>query len=142
MTPPISNLSSVPVHSQTACRGHGAPILFEAKANARWLLDFVDDQFACGKRFSVLNVVDETTRECLAAVPHTSISGRRVVRELTIVSDHGTEFTSNAILAWSKEQKVEWHYIAPKRRNHTFAKVPATDSGLKSVTPEHPLESS
>ncbi|NRP75495.1 hypothetical protein ILFOPFJJ_06418 [Ensifer psoraleae] len=30
-----------------------------------------------------------------------------------IVSDHGTEFTSNAILAWSKEHKVEWHYIAP-----------------------------
>lgn len=30
-----------------------------------------------------------------------------------IVSDHGTEFTSNAILAWPKEHKVEWHYIAP-----------------------------
>jgi hypothetical protein len=47
---------------------------------------------------------------CLAAVPDTSISGKRVARELTtlierrgkpsvIVSDHGTEFTSNAILA-------------------------------------------
>ena len=30
-----------------------------------------------------------------------------------IVSDHGTEFTSTAILAWSKDHKVEWHYIAP-----------------------------
>lgn len=30
-----------------------------------------------------------------------------------IVSDHGTEFTSNAILAWSKDHRVEWHYIAP-----------------------------
>jgi len=30
-----------------------------------------------------------------------------------IVSDRDTEFTSNAILAWSKEHKVEWHYIAP-----------------------------
>src|SRR5690606_15893168 len=29
------------------------------------------------------NVVDDVTRECLAAVPDTSISGRRVVRELT-----------------------------------------------------------
>ena len=57
-------------------------------------------------------------------VPDTSISGRRVARELTeligrrgkpgmIVSDHGTEFTSNAILAWSKDHRVEWHYIAP-----------------------------
>jgi transposase InsO family protein len=62
--------------------------------------------------------------EGLAAIPDTSISGRRVARELTdliarrgkpnmIVSDHGTEFTSNAILAWSKDHRVEWHYIAP-----------------------------
>ena len=38
---------------------------------------------ASGRRFRVLNVVDDVTRECLAAVPDTSISGRRVVRELT-----------------------------------------------------------
>ena len=37
-----------------------------------------------GRRFRVLNVVDDVTRECLAAVSDTSISGRRVVRELTI----------------------------------------------------------
>jgi putative transposase len=63
-------------------------------------------------------------RECLAAIPDPSISGRRVARELTeliarrgkpviIVSDYGTEFTSNAILAWSKDCQVEWHFIAP-----------------------------
>lgn len=104
--------------------GTRAPILVEAKANARWSLDFVHDQFACGRRFRVLNVVDDVTRECLAAIPDTSISGRRVARELTtlverrgkpslIVSDDGTEFMSNAILAWSKDHQVEWHYIAP-----------------------------
>jgi putative transposase len=104
--------------------GTRAPILIEARANARWSLDFVHDQFACGRRFRVLNIVDDVTRECLAAIPDTSISGRRVARELTdlivlrgkpdmIVSDHGTEFTSNAILAWSKDHRVEWHYIAP-----------------------------
>ncbi|MGR9141470.1 IS3 family transposase [Rhizobium leguminosarum] len=104
--------------------GTRAPILVEAKANARWSLDFVHDQFACGRRFRVLNVVDDVTRECLAAIPDTSISGRRVARELTtlierrgkpgmIVSDNGTELTSNAILAWSRDHKVEWHYIAP-----------------------------
>jgi hypothetical protein len=89
--------------------GTRAPILIEARANARWSLDFVHDQFACGRRFRVLNVVDDVTRECLAAIPDTSISGRRVARELTalierrgkpgmIVSDNGTELTSNAIL--------------------------------------------
>ncbi|MBB6470562.1 transposase InsO family protein [Aminobacter lissarensis] len=104
--------------------GTRAPILVEAKPNARWSLDFVHDQFACGRRFRVLNVVDDVTRECLAAIPDTSISGRRVARELTelitqrgtpgmIVSDHGTEFTSNAILAWSKDHEIKWHYIAP-----------------------------
>ena len=30
-----------------------------------------------------------------------------------IVSDNGTEFTSNAVLHWSKQYQVEWHYIAP-----------------------------
>ena len=63
--------------------GTRAPILIEARANARWSLDFVHDQFACGRRFRVLNVVDDVTRECLAAIPDTSISGRRVARELT-----------------------------------------------------------
>ena len=104
--------------------GMRAPILVEAKPNARWSIDFVHDQFACGRRFRVLNIVDDVTRECLAAIADTSISGRRVARELIeliarrgkpgmIVSDHGTEFTSNAILAWSKDHRVEWHYIAP-----------------------------
>jgi len=60
--------------------GTRAPILVEAKANARWSLDFVHDQFACGRRFRILNVVDDVTRECLAAIPDTSISGRRVAR--------------------------------------------------------------
>jgi transposase InsO family protein len=69
-------------------------------------------------------VVDDVTRECLAAIPDTSISGRRVVRELTalverrgkpgmIVSDNGTDLTSNAILTFATERKIEWHYIAP-----------------------------
>jgi transposase InsO family protein len=102
--------------------GTRAPILMEVRPNARWSLDFVHDQFACGRRFRVLNIVDDVTRECLAAIADTSISGRRVARELTvliscrgkpgmIVSDHGTEFTSNAILAWSQDHIVDWHYI-------------------------------
>ena len=104
--------------------GTRAPILVEAKANARWSLDFVHDQLACGRRFRILNVVDDVTRECLAAIPDTSILGRRVARELTrlierrgkpdmIVSDHGTEFTSTAMLAWAQENRVTWHFIAP-----------------------------
>ena len=106
--------------------GTRTPILVEAKVNARWSLDFVHDQFALGRRFRIFNIVDDVTRECLAAIPDTSISGKRVARELTalidargkpqmIVSDNGTEFTSNAILGWAKDHRVEWHYIAPGR---------------------------
>lgn len=88
------------------------------------------DQSACGRRFRVLNIVDDVTSECPAAIPDTSIFGRRVTRELTdligrrgrpdmIVWDHGIEFTSNAIFAWSKDHRVEWHYIAPGKPMQT-----------------------
>ena len=60
-----------------------APILVTQLANARWSLDFVHDQFANGRRFRVLNIVDDVTRECWAAVPDTSISGTRVARVST-----------------------------------------------------------
>jgi putative transposase len=104
--------------------GIRAPILVEARINARWSLDFVHDQMANGRRFRILNIVDDVTRECLAAIPDTSISGMRVARELTdliarrgkpgmIVSDNGTEFTSHAIFAWAKDHAIDWHYIAP-----------------------------
>ncbi|WP_146612705.1 DDE-type integrase/transposase/recombinase, partial [Paracoccus sediminilitoris] len=87
------------------------------------------DQFANGQRFRVLNMVDDITRECIAAIPDTSISGRRVARELSalierrgkpgmIVSDNGTELTSNAILRWCSEHGIEWHYIAPGKPMH------------------------
>ena len=106
--------------------GTRTAILVEAKVNARWSLDFVHDQFAQGRRFRILNIVDDVTRVCLAAIPDTSISGKRVARELTmligtrgkpqmIVSDNGTEFTSNAMLGWAKDHGVDWHYIAPGR---------------------------
>lgn len=49
--------------------GTRAPILVEARPNARWSLDFVHDQFANGRRFRILNIVDDVTRECLAAIP-------------------------------------------------------------------------
>ena len=68
-------------------------------------------------------MVDDFSRECVALIADTSLSGLRVVRELNtaiaarkrpamIVSDNGTVFTSMAILRWSQEAMVEWHYIA------------------------------
>jgi len=69
--------------------------------NQRWSLDYVSDSLACGRRFRLLNVFDDDSRECLACIVDTSLSGRRVARELsdiaerrglpcTVVSDNGT----------------------------------------------------
>jgi putative transposase len=104
--------------------GTRAPIALPQGPNQRWSLDFVSDMLTDGRRFRILAVVDDFTRECLCLVADTSLSGQRVARELdaiiarrgrpaTCVSDNGTELTSMAILRWSQETRIEWHYIAP-----------------------------
>ena len=46
--------------------GTRVPILVEARPNARWSLDFVHDQFANGRRFRILNIVDDSPRNAWA----------------------------------------------------------------------------
>ena len=104
--------------------GTRAPMTLPQGPNQRWSLDFVSDALTDGRRFRILTVVDDFTRECLGLVADTSLSGSRVARELdaiigrrgaplTVVSDNGTELTSMAILRWSDDRRVPWHYIAP-----------------------------
>jgi putative transposase len=104
--------------------GTRAPLTMPQGPNQRWSLDFVSDTLTDSRRFRMLTVVDDFTRECLALVADTSLSGVRVGRELdavfarrgkleTIVSDNGTESTSMAILGWSQDTQIGWHYIAP-----------------------------
>jgi putative transposase len=104
--------------------GTRAPLVLPQGPNQRWSLDFVSDTLTDSRRFRMLAVVDDFTRECLTLVADTSLSGVRVGRELdlviaqrgrplSIVSDNGTELTSMAILRWSQEAQIEWHYIAP-----------------------------
>jgi putative transposase len=62
--------------------GLRAPLAPAEAPNRRWSLDFVHDQMTDGRRFRILAVVDDCTRECLALVADTSISGARVAREL------------------------------------------------------------
>src|SRR5262249_28969378 len=102
--------------------GGRAPLTLPQGPNQRWSMDFLHDQLSDGRRFRILAIVDDFTRECLALVADTSLSGLRVGRELdaiiaergkpvVCVSDNGTELT--AILCWSQESRVEWHCIAP-----------------------------
>lgn len=113
--------------------GTRRPLVLPSSPNQRWSMDFVSDAFTDGRRFRILTVVDDFSRECLALVPDTSLSGIRVARELdaiiarrgkprACVSDNGTELTSRAILKWSQDHKIEWHYIAPgKPQQNAFA---------------------
>jgi Integrase core domain len=86
--------------------------------NQRWSLDFVSDALSWGRKFRVLAIVDDFTREALALTVDTSLGGQRVVRELdaliaargrplTIVSDNGTELTSRAVLEWTNKTRLE-----------------------------------
>ena len=104
--------------------GTRAPLAVPQGRNQRWSLDFLSDATSDGRRFRILAVVDDFTRECLCLVADTSLPGVRVARELDAiiaergkpllcVSDNGTELTSMAILRWCQDTGVEWHYIAP-----------------------------
>jgi putative transposase len=103
--------------------GTRAPMVLPSRVNQRWSLDFVSDTLSDGRRFRILCIVDDYSRECLAAVVDTSLGGVRVVRELerlveeralpdTVVSDNGTELTSGAVLRWAT-RRIAWHYIEP-----------------------------
>lgn len=100
------------------------PMTIAIKINQQWSLDFVSDALWNGRRIRLLAIVDDFSRECLKIAVDTSMGGHRVVRELNqlifergtpeeIISDNGTEFTSNAVLAWAHEKKVSWRYIEP-----------------------------
>lgn len=100
------------------------PIAVPMRANERWSMDFVHDQLANGRRFRVLNIVDDFSRECVGQLTAFSISGQRVARFLSdllerrgkprsITCDNGTEFTSKAMFFWSKDNQVKLNFIQP-----------------------------
>lgn len=100
--------------------------------NQVWSLDFLSDALSDGRRFRILGIMDQCSRECLVLAVDTSIGGARVARELDmlvarygkplcIVSDNGTELTSRAILLWAQQNGVGWHHITPgKPRENGF----------------------
>jgi putative transposase len=100
------------------------PMLIPDAPNQRWSMDFMADQLAPGRRFRVLNIVDDHTRECVGQIVDFSISGQRVSRLLeqlqrhrglprTIISDNGSEFTSKAMFLWSQQTGVQLRFIQP-----------------------------
>ena len=102
----------------------GMPERTITEANARWSMDFVTDRTRYGSNIRVLTVIDEVTRECLALEVDSSITGRKVTAVLNriaifrglpqeILTDNGSEFTSNVMNAWAYDHKVDQIFIDP-----------------------------
>ena len=108
-------------------RGTRVPILVKAKPNARWSVEFVHDQLVSGRRLRIFNVVYDVTKECHAAIADTSISGRRVARDVEatvvkrgkpelIVSDHRLSGGSRSDLRSRRVQEAaEGHRVHVER---------------------------
>ena len=95
----------------------------------RWSLDFMSDQLASGRRFRILNIVDDCSRECPGQIVDLSISGERLARFLdglakhrglpeSLVMDNGPELTSRAMFEWAQANGVELHFIEPGKPMH------------------------
>jgi putative transposase len=92
--------------------------------NARWSMDFMSDAFSDGRKFRVLNVIDDFSRECLAIEVGASLPGIVVTRVLdriaatrgypaVIVTDNGPEFRGREMDAWACRKGVRLHFIDP-----------------------------
>ncbi len=49
----------------------------------------------------------------VARGPRTHGNRRATHKPGMIASDHGTDFTCNAMLVWCKDADIDWHFIAP-----------------------------
>lgn len=100
------------------------PMLVPLRANQRWSMDFVSDQLSNGRRFRVLNVIDDYSREVIGQHIDFSITGQQVARFLTqlieqrgkphqVICDNGPEFTCKAMFFWQQDQQVKLGFIQP-----------------------------
>lgn len=110
------------------CRKRGSLLRIEmpvaAKPNQRWSMDLMSDSLSTGRRFRVLTIVDDYSRECPAMEVDTSINGVRVVRTLerlaqmrglpkVITVDNGPEFAGQALDEWAYQKGVTLNFIEP-----------------------------
>lgn len=116
--------------SQLDCRASLIQIVAPqaAAVNAVWALDFMSDSLWSGRRFTVLNVLDEGVREALAIEIDTSLPAKRVVRVLDRLAelrglpaalrmDNGPELIAQELLDWCETHGVEPRHIQPGKPN-------------------------
>ena len=92
--------------------------------NQVWSIDFMSDSLWNGKKFRVLNIVDDYNREILCIEPDLSLPAHRVVRALETLEqyrglpdmirvDNGPEFISEKLGDWCNEKKITLIFIQP-----------------------------
>ena len=103
---------------------HRGPVPQPTAANQHWGMDFVHDQLLDVRRFRVLTVIDQWSRESLSVEPGFALTGASVAAALDAVArrrplpkaitvDHGTEFTSRALDKWAWQRGVQLDFIRP-----------------------------
>lgn len=100
------------------------PLAVPSGPNQCWSLDFMSDALSDGRKFRLLNIIDDFNRQSLKTEIDTSLPALRVRRALEetvaqvglpakIRSDNGPEFISGVIAQWCEEKGVAWHFIEP-----------------------------
>lgn len=100
------------------------PLLVPQGINQGWSMDFVCDSLVDGRRFRLLNIIDDYNRECLAIEVDTSLPALRVIRVLNrlletrskpmaIRVDNGPEFISDRLQYWCDEKQIRLQFIQP-----------------------------
>lgn len=100
------------------------PLYQPATINEVWSLDYLSDTLWDGRKFRVLNIMDDCSREVLATEVDTSLPALRLVRILeqlretrgvpqAIRVDNGPEFISQRLADWCQEWKVTLMFIQP-----------------------------
>ena len=102
------------------------PLPEPERANERWALDFVSDEFTNGQRFRALTVLDLRTRECVAIEVGQRMTSKLVTQVLdrasarrkkpsALTMDNGSEFTSRHFDRWAYERGIQLDFIRPGR---------------------------
>ena len=92
--------------------------------NHVWSYDFVEDRTHDGRKYRMLNIIDEFTRECLAIRVNRKLRSTDVIDVLSdlfilrgipgyIRSDNGPEFVARAVRAWTAAVGAKTAYIEP-----------------------------
>ncbi|MDG5800868.1 DDE-type integrase/transposase/recombinase [Marinilabiliaceae bacterium ANBcel2] len=92
--------------------------------NHTWSMDFMSDSLIYGRRFRVLNIIDDYNREALAIEPAFTLPGERVIQVLKeVISergkpyeirvDNGPEFISKTLQKWAGDNNIKLKYIQP-----------------------------